>query len=70
MRVEPGSVGITGKQTGVYPLPYPGGWMLIGRTPLTLVDVRERYFPICAGDQVRFLPIDPDEFERLKGERL
>ncbi len=69
-RVEPGSVGITGRQTGVYPLPRPGGWALIGRTPLTLVDVADGYFPIQAGDRVRFSPIDAAEFERLRSERL
>ena len=70
VRVEPGSVGITGRQTGVYPLVRPGGWALIGRTPLTLVDESDDYFPIKAGDLVRFEAIDAEEFERLKNERL
>lgn len=70
VRVEPGSVGITGRQTGVYPLPSPGGWNLIGRTPLTLVDVTDSYFPIEAGDTVSFTRIDGAEFSRLEGERL
>lgn len=69
-RVEPGSVGITGKQTAVYPLPRPGGWVLIGRTPLTLVDVADEYFPIQAGDSVRFERIGMDDFHALKGEWL
>src|SRR5262249_32197584 len=38
VRVDSGSVGLTGRQTGIYPLPRPGGWNLIGRTPLELVD--------------------------------
>jgi inhibitor of KinA len=70
VRVEPGSVGITGKQTGIYPLPTPGGWNLIGRTPLELVDVENEYFPIRAGDRVRFTRIDEAEFQRLRGQRL
>lgn len=69
-RVEPGTVGITGSQTGVYPLPRPGGWALIGRTPLTLVDIADGYFPIQAGDTVQFIPIDPSEFAARRGERL
>ncbi len=69
-RIEPGSVAMTGRQTAVYPLPTPGGWHLVGRTPLVLVDEDDDYFPIEAGDTVRFSPIDADEFARLKGERL
>jgi inhibitor of KinA len=70
LRVEPGSVGLTGRQTGVYPLPRPGGWNIIGRTPLMLVDVADGYFPIRVGDTVRFKRIDADEFRKLEGERL
>ena len=70
VRVEPGSVAITGAQTGIYPLPRPGGWWLIGRTPLVLVDVESGYFPISAGDSVAFRPIGEAEFERLNGGRL
>lgn len=69
-RVEAGSIGITGNQTAAYPLETPGGWWLIGRTPLTLVCVEENYFPIEAGDLVRFVQIDEAQFEDLKGERL
>ena len=69
-RVEAGSVAITGRQTAVYPLVRPGGWSIIGRTPLTLVDVEDNYFPISAGDRVRFLAIDRGEFDELLGKRL
>ena len=69
-RVQAGSVAITGRQTAVYPLDRPGGWALIGRTPLTLVDVEDGYFPISAGDRVHFHAIDAPEFGRLEGERL
>jgi inhibitor of KinA len=70
LRVEPGSVGLTGRQTGIYPLERPGGWNLLGRTPLQLVDVADGYFPLCAGDQVRFQRIDESEFQRRLGQRL
>jgi len=70
LSVEPGSVGLTGRQTGLYPLARPGGWNLIGRTPLTLVDVADGYFPLRVGDRVRFRRIDRFEYERLKGNRL
>ena len=70
IRIEPGSVAITGRQTGIYPLPVPGGWSIIGRTPLQIVDVESDYFPIRAGDEIQFRPIDEREYEKLKGERL
>ena len=70
VRVEPGSVGLTGRQTGIYPLPRPGGWNLIGRTPAVLVDVADGYFPLRVGDRVRFERIDEAEFRRWDGERL
>jgi inhibitor of KinA len=70
LRVEAGSVGLTGRQTGIYPEARPGGWNLVGRTPLVLVDVAAGYFPLRTGDRVRFVPIDEDEFQRLLGRRL
>ena len=64
--VPPGSVGIAGKQTGIYPLPTPGGWNLIGRTPLSLFNVNDPDDGLIRmGDQVRVYPIDQEEFERL-----
>ena len=70
VRVEPGSVGITGRQTGIYPLPRPGGWPLIGQTPLTLVDVADGFFPLRVGDRISFRRIDSAEYDQLHGERL
>ncbi|MDB5306900.1 MAG: allophanate hydrolase subunit 1 [Gemmataceae bacterium] len=70
LRVEPGSVGLTGRQTGIYPLPRPAGWNLIGRTPLVIVDLPAGFFPLRVGDRVRFGRIDEAEFRRLEGERL
>jgi inhibitor of KinA len=70
VRVEPGSVAITGKQTGIYPSERPGGWAILGRTPLALVDVEDGFFPIQAGDTVSFVPIGMEEYHARKGERL
>jgi inhibitor of KinA len=58
--VPAGTVGIGGSQTGIYPLATPGGWQLIGRTPLTLFDAtREPPTLLAAGDEVIFRPIEP-----------
>jgi inhibitor of KinA len=70
LRVEPGSVGLTGNQTGIYTEARPGGWNIIGRTPLELVNVRDEYFPLRTGDRVKFVPIGQDEYHRLLGSRL
>jgi inhibitor of KinA len=70
LALEPGSVGLTGRQTGLYPLVRPGGWNIIGRTPLQLVNVEVGYFPLQVGDRVRFRSIGRDEYESLKGKRL
>lgn len=70
LTLEPGSVGLTARQTGVYPLARPGGWNIIGRTPLELVNVEDGYFPLRVGDRVRFRKIDLLQYESLKGKRL
>jgi inhibitor of KinA len=70
LRVEAGSVGLTGRQTGIYTEVRPGGWNIIGRTPLELVCVADGYFPLRTGDCVRFVRIDETEFHRLCGQRL
>lgn len=70
VRVPAGSVAIVGNQTGVYPEPSPGGWHLIGRTPLRIVDVPEAHFPIRVGDRIRFHSIDDAEFRAREGELL
>ena len=57
--VPAGSIGIAGPQTGVYPVSTPGGWNLIGRTPLLTFDpARDEPYAFRAGDAVRFEPID------------
>jgi inhibitor of KinA len=69
-RVAPGSVAVAAGMTAVYPLERPGGWWLIGRTPLVLIDEADGYFPIRAGDFVRFQPVDETEYASRMGERL
>ena len=66
VRVPLGSVGIAGTQTGIYPAETPGGWQLIGRTPVKPFDPsRAEPFLLKAGDAVQFTPIDRAEYERL-----
>lgn len=63
LKVPAGSVGIAGKQTGIYPLESPGGWRLIGRTPLRLFDPNKALPTLLQpGDYVKFVPIDEEEF--------
>ncbi|MDO9509279.1 MAG: 5-oxoprolinase subunit PxpB [Thermovirgaceae bacterium] len=64
--IPAGSVGIAGKQTGVYPLQSPGGWNLIGRTPLKLFDPsRKNPFLVKAGMEIRFVPVSEDKYPVL-----
>ncbi len=66
VEVPPGSVGIGGKQTGVYALPTAGGWSLIGRTPLRMFDPsRNQPSLLQTGDTVRFDPIDQETLARM-----
>ena len=64
--IPAGSVGIGGNQTGVYPIDSPGGWRLIGRTPVDLYNPDENP-PVAfkPGDMVEFVPVDEDDFERI-----
>jgi inhibitor of KinA len=70
LRVEAGSVGLTGRQTGVYTEERPGGWNIVGRTPLELVNVADGYFPLRTGDRVEFRQIGVEEYRRRLGERM
>lgn len=64
-KIPAGSVGIGGEQTGIYPIASPGGWQLIGRTPLRLFDPTSGQFPYAAGDRIRFVPISAEEFAAI-----
>ena len=69
IRVPSGSVGIAGSQTGIYPIETPGGWRLIGQTPVKLFDPSsEPPNLLRAGDSVRFVPISPAEFDTISSE--
>ena len=70
LKVPAGSVAIAGRQTGIYPRESPGGWHLLGRTPLRIAEPDEGYFPIRAGDRIQFRSIDAAEFEDRRDERL
>ena len=65
--IPAGSVGIAGEQTGTYPSDSPGGWQIIGRTPVTMYDMAKAQAALLnAGDYVRYVPIDESEFHRIK----
>ncbi len=66
--VEPGSVGIAGTQTGIYPFHSPGGWNIIGRTPITLFNPEAAETVLFRiGDRVKFYRITQHEFENYQG---
>ncbi len=66
-RIHAGAVGIGGEQTGIYPLPSPGGWRLIGTTPVRPYDAA-RTPPVLfsAGEYIRFVPIDEPAFDEIQ----
>lgn len=69
MCVPQGSVGIANNQTGMYPIASPGGWQIIGRTPLKLfAPNRSNPFLYKAGDKIKFIPISEREYARLAQE--
>jgi inhibitor of KinA len=64
VRLAAGSIGIAGGRTGIYTLPSPGGWQIVGRTPMRLFDTSSAQpFRLRAGMRVRFVAIGPDEFD-------
>lgn len=71
LKIPAGSVGIGGNQTGIYPVASPSGWHIIGRTPAHLFNPHNRQ-PFIASplDRIKFVPIDKNEYYRLKKEIL
>ncbi|HZK55662.1 MAG TPA: 5-oxoprolinase subunit PxpB [Desulfosporosinus sp.] len=66
-KIPVGSVGIAGKQTGIYPIESPGGWQLIGRTPITLYDpYREPPILMQAGDFIRFVSVGLKDYRQIE----
>jgi allophanate hydrolase subunit 1 len=63
-------VGIVDDLCCIYPEGSPGGWNLIGRSPLQIADTEDGWFPLQTGDQIQFVPASADEFDRLRGVRL
>ncbi len=69
LKIPAGAVGIAGKQTGIYPIESPGGWQLIGRTPLRLFDPqRQPEFLFKPGDLIRFYPVNRETYDRITEE--
>ncbi|WP_113929230.1 5-oxoprolinase subunit PxpB [Bacillus sp. P14.5] len=68
IKIEAGSVGIAGSQTGVYPVSSPGGWQIIGRTPVKMFDPDDQENPalLSQGDLLKFTPITKAEFDRME----
>jgi len=67
VKIDRGSVGIAGSQTGVYSVDSPGGWQLLGKTPFNLFDATsDKVFPIKQGDYIRFREISLEEFKAYK----
>lgn len=65
--IPAGSVGIAGEQTGTYPSDSPGGWQIIGRTPVAMYDMSKKQAALLsAGDYVRYVPIAEVEYNRIK----
>jgi len=68
-KIAGGSVGIAGAQTGIYPIDSPGGWQIIGRTPVALYDpLSSEPILLKAGESIRFVPIDQETFDRISRE--
>ena len=69
LTVAAGSVGIGGKQTGIYSITSPGGWRILGRTPLRLFDpARENCFLLLPGDRVQFTAVSEQQYRALRAE--
>ena len=68
LRVPACSVGLAGNQTGIYPREAPGGWQIIGRTPIPIfLPMKENPFLFNPGDRVRFYQITRSKFEQISG---
>ncbi|WP_186321295.1 5-oxoprolinase subunit PxpB [Bacillus sp. FJAT-22090] len=69
LKVPKGTIGIGGNQTGIYPIESPGGWNIIGRTPLEIFSLkRDNPFTLKPGDRLKFSPVTNAEFEKIECE--
>ena len=71
VKIRKGAVGIGGNQTGIYPMDSPGGWRLMGATPIDLYDEnRETPILLAAGEYIRFVPISILDYYDIRQEIL
>lgn len=72
LKVPGGSVGIAGEQTGIYPMTTPGGWRIIGHSPLPLFQIENEQQPtrLQAGEYVKFIPITKEEYHDMKQNKV
>lgn len=70
IHVPEGSVGIAAGQAGIYPQLSPGGWNLIGMTPIKIADASKKFFPISPGDTLKFLEIGKGQLEQYKDKTV
>lgn len=69
LKVPKGAVGIGGNQTGIYPIESPGGWNIIGRTPIEIFSLkRSNPFSLKAGDRLKFTSVTKEEYEKIEKE--
>ncbi|WP_157880941.1 carboxyltransferase domain-containing protein, partial [Streptomyces griseoruber] len=70
-RVDPGSVAVAGRQAVICPMPSPGGWPLLGRTPVRVLDLHgDPLTPYRPGDTFRFVPLAPERWDDHAGTPL
>ncbi len=70
-RIPTGSIGVAGRQTGIYPVESPGGWQIIGRTPVPIFDPSQHdIFLLRPGDEVRFRPITEVDYNQIEAQLL
>lgn len=67
LQIPAGSIAIGGEQTGYYPVESPGGWQIIGKTPIIMFDSNHPEIKLHAGDKMKFYAIDESEYKTLKG---
>ena len=69
LKIPAGSVGIADGQTGIYPIESPGGWQIIGKTPVRLFSPDQKpEFLFNAGDYIQFFPVTVDEYKHILDE--
>jgi KipI family sensor histidine kinase inhibitor len=70
IQVPIGSIGIAAGQAGIYPTQSPGGWNLIGATPLRIADASRAFFPLNPGDMIRFIEIEKEHLDKYRDKTI